>query len=422
MLSATFISDSGAIGPVVERFRYTSNERHYVLNQTNERVILSARDSLDNGEACYDWSYAEVFRLDTFEFVEGLCLEGSELTQPTEVESLSCFMEAPRVHPSSLFITDGSLILQPGSSRWDCFDLEGDPYSDGSVTVDSLRSYDGLGEAAPAYWTIEYDWLADIEQRDLIRIGDSEILLVGCEQTESDDPRCFAKSEQVEIVSEVTEFVVVACKDTAAASWKSPTKGLTPYPLIDIEAQKAGESNWVKLETSLQQTEGSVSHRLTGLDADSGYTFRIRARVAAADEDFASDWVTKSINRDEDSCGMTPVSPRRLMDTRSGFKVGRLDGSGSAYVLQVTGRGGVPSSGVSAVALNVTAVSTEAGDYGGFVTVYPCGSRPDASNLNFVSGQTLANSVIAPVSSDGKVCFYVYGRAHLLADVSGYSS
>ncbi len=116
----------------------------------------------------------------------------------------------------------------------------------------------------------------------------------------------------------------------------------------------------------------------------------------------------------------TPLTPKRLLDTRSGDKVGELDGSGAAYSLQVTGQGGVPSGGVSAVALNVTAVSTETNDFGGFVTVYPCGTRPDASNLNFTSGMTIPNSVIAPVSADGKVCFYVYGKAHLLADVSGY--
>ena len=113
--------------------------------------------------------------------------------------------------------------------------------------------------------------------------------------------------------------------------------------------------------------------------------------------------------------------PERLLDTRgSGVKVGEIDGSGSAYVLQVGGNKGVPESGVAAVALNVTVVDGEAGDYGGFVTVYPCGARPDASNLNFTSGQTIPNSVIAPVSADGEVCFYVYGKAHLLADVSGY--
>jgi len=113
--------------------------------------------------------------------------------------------------------------------------------------------------------------------------------------------------------------------------------------------------------------------------------------------------------------------PERLMDTRpSGTKVGAIDGTGSAYELQVGGQKGVPSTGVAAVALNVTVVDGEAGDFGGFVTVYPCGTRPDASNLNFTSGQTIPNSVIAPVSNSGKVCFYVYGKAHLLADVSGY--
>jgi hypothetical protein len=32
------------------------------------------------------------------------------------------------------------------------------------------------------------------------------------------------------------------------------------------------------------------------------------------------------------------------------------------------------------------------------------------------------NNVIVPLSADGTVCFYVYGKAHLLADVSGYFS
>jgi hypothetical protein len=60
------------------------------------------------------------------------------------------------------------------------------------------------------------------------------------------------------------------------------------------------------------------------------------------------------------------------------------------------------------------------GDEGGFVTVYPCGTRPDVSNLNFTNGQTVPNAVITPVSAQGKVCFYVYGKAHLIADVNGY--
>ena len=116
-----------------------------------------------------------------------------------------------------------------------------------------------------------------------------------------------------------------------------------------------------------------------------------------------------------------PLSPVRVLDTRGGAKVGNAAGTGAPYVLKVLGRGGVPASGVGAVALNVTVTQTEDPAIGGgYVTVYPCGTRPDASNLNFVGGQTIPNSVIAPVSASGEVCFYVYGIAHLLADVSGY--
>ena len=110
----------------------------------------------------------------------------------------------------------------------------------------------------------------------------------------------------------------------------------------------------------------------------------------------------------------------RFLDTRPETeKVGKLDGSGVAKELQITGTAGIPA-GISAVAMNVTAVDTEASEVGGYVTVYPCGTRPNTSNINFIGGQTIPNSVIAPVSADGKVCFYVYGRADILADVSGY--
>ena len=42
----------------------------------------------------------------------------------------------------------------------------------------------------------------------------------------------------------------------------------------------------------------------------------------------------------------------------------------------------------------------------GYITVYPCGSRPLSSNVNFVTGQTVANAVLAPVSADGLLCTY----------------
>jgi hypothetical protein len=80
----------------------------------------------------------------------------------------------------------------------------------------------------------------------------------------------------------------------------------------------------------------------------------------------------------------------------------------------------IPAS-ATAVSLNVTAVDGIDRNGFGFVTVHPCDvATPDTSNLNFKTGQTVPNAVIAPLSPDGRVCFAVYGSAHLLADLNGY--
>ena len=75
-------------------------------------------------------------------------------------------------------------------------------------------------------------------------------------------------------------------------------------------------------------------------------------------------------------------------------------------------------SGVSAVALNITAVEPSAA---GYATVWPCDvARPDASNLNFVAGGVVANGVIAPVGASGTVCFYSNATTHFLVDIAGW--
>ena len=111
----------------------------------------------------------------------------------------------------------------------------------------------------------------------------------------------------------------------------------------------------------------------------------------------------------------TPVAPSRLLDTRSGAKVG----PGGTQGLQVTGRGGVPASGVSAVVLNVTATEPTTG---GFLTAWPAGeARPLASNLNFGPGQTVPNLVLVKVGAGGMVnLFNSSGATHIVADVAGW--
>ena len=123
----------------------------------------------------------------------------------------------------------------------------------------------------------------------------------------------------------------------------------------------------------------------------------------------------------------SPVDPIRVLDTRAEGKIGALDGSGDPRTLQVTGTIAteigtqtVVPIGATAVVMNVTVVDGEAADVGGYVTVYPCGTRPNSSNLNFSQGQTIPNAVTTSISTSGHVCFYVYGKANLLADIVGY--
>ncbi|MER8046106.1 FlgD immunoglobulin-like domain containing protein [Streptomyces sp. NPDC094032] len=115
----------------------------------------------------------------------------------------------------------------------------------------------------------------------------------------------------------------------------------------------------------------------------------------------------------------TPVTPARLMDTRSGLGVPKAKiGAGKTVSLKATGAGGVPATGVTAVVLNVTATNATAGS---FVSAYPSGTRRVyASNLNFKAGQTSANLVTVPVVN-GRIDFYNHsGSVDLLADVAGY--
>ncbi len=117
----------------------------------------------------------------------------------------------------------------------------------------------------------------------------------------------------------------------------------------------------------------------------------------------------------------TSLAPARLLDTRAG--VGAPKGAvppGGTVHLQVLGRGGVPASGVSAVALNVTA---DEGTKAGYLTVYADGAAyPVTSNVNFLAGQSVPNLVIAPVGANGKVALHSTssGTVRIVADVSGY--
>jgi hypothetical protein len=124
----------------------------------------------------------------------------------------------------------------------------------------------------------------------------------------------------------------------------------------------------------------------------------------------------------------TGAIPKRFVDTRDGTG-GQLGKLMPSTELSVTLRGAtlvvdganqqIPAE-AKAAALNVTIVNPESA---GFATVWPCSAaRPLASNLNFGTGQIVANNVIAPIGDNGSVCFYTNVPSHIIVDVSGYFS
>ncbi len=115
--------------------------------------------------------------------------------------------------------------------------------------------------------------------------------------------------------------------------------------------------------------------------------------------------------------------PQRLLDTRAGGATadGQFSGTGTqaggtTFTLPVAGRAGVPA-GATAVAVNVT-VDNPIGP--GFLAVFPCGApTPNASNLNFAAGRTVANLVISRIGTGGAICIFTPTATEVVVDASG---
>ncbi len=132
-------------------------------------------------------------------------------------------------------------------------------------------------------------------------------------------------------------------------------------------------------------------------------------------------------------------SPARICDTRPGNisglnsapdnqcngpgNRGETLSAGGTINVQVTGGNAIPA-GATAAVFNVTVANPLAP---GFLTVFPQGgTRPLASNVNFLSGQVAANRVIVPLSTTGAtpgaISIYSSQAADVIVDVSGYYS
>src|SRR5439155_4190069 len=130
--------------------------------------------------------------------------------------------------------------------------------------------------------------------------------------------------------------------------------------------------------------------------------------------------------------GFNPLTPTRILDTRDGTGGVFTPVGQTPITLSVGGVAGIPGSGSptppKGLVLNVTVADATAPS---FLTLWPNpASRPNASDLNFVAGQTVCNLVVVKVMPEAggvqqtwKIAiFNAAGRTNVIVDVVGWYS
>jgi lysophospholipase L1-like esterase len=120
------------------------------------------------------------------------------------------------------------------------------------------------------------------------------------------------------------------------------------------------------------------------------------------------------------------TDPHRLVDTRIGVGVPRRRvPAGTAIEIPIRGTT-LSSNGVSrqvpaaasAAVVNVVAVLPGAQ---GHMTVWSCdGAPPNASNLNYMANDVIANGVIAPIGTNGSICVFTLATTDIVVDIGGW--
>jgi len=208
-----------------------------------------------------------------------------------------------------------------------------------------------------------------------------------------------------------TGATAVAGQGSGVVSWVAPVSdGGAPITGYTVTASPDGaQCSW---------TGGPLSCTVFGLSASKSYTFSVTAtnEVGTSSPSASSGLMTPL-----GPFGFHPVQPARILDSRTGTG-GYSTPWGPAVTrgLQVTGAGGVPLTGVSAVVMNVTVTATSGP---GQLTVFPGGDPlPLASNLNWgAGGVSVANLVTVAVPASGVVNINNgYGSTAVIADVVGW--
>lgn len=120
-----------------------------------------------------------------------------------------------------------------------------------------------------------------------------------------------------------------------------------------------------------------------------------------------------------------PINGTRILDTRSSTTTGTCTPSpcarlaaGATTTVQVAGKGGVPNSGVAAVAFTLSAFNPDAD---GYAIAWPSdAARPYPRSMSFTASTNSSDLVVVPLSGTGKLKLYTYKGSDFTLDLAGY--
>jgi hypothetical protein len=116
-------------------------------------------------------------------------------------------------------------------------------------------------------------------------------------------------------------------------------------------------------------------------------------------------------------------APVRALDTRAGQGYAEVANrttrlaNGETVAIDLDRPGGIPA-GATAAIVNLTVTG---GTGTGHLTAFPSdASAPTTSNINFVTGQTVANLAVVPLDANGRMSLRSVGTTNVIVDVIGW--
>jgi hypothetical protein len=212
--------------------------------------------------------------------------------------------------------------------------------------------------------------------------------------------------------------VIQGQSNDAAAAQTTLTSSATTSTLA---LANTGSHAPVKLaQQAFSSFTPAAGGELENLDGDLFYTFDFGPGIGPVQGFVYTEFTANQV---------VTIVPQRILDTRTSAgraailnKTGNLDSSGrllAGHTIQINLRS-LEVAAASALC-NLTAVQPLAG---GFMTLFPGGTRPSTSSINFTKGAVIANFAVTgttTTSTTDTVSIYSAATSHVLLDITAFN-